>query len=197
MHNYSYLALGDSYTIGEGVEEKDSFPFQIKALLESKYNCTIDTTVIAKTGWTCEELYEAMNHHRFLKSYDFISVCIGVNNQYRGLSLNEYYKSIAKLYNRILKWVDHPSKIIVVSIPDYSTTPFVKEEKEKVRTQLNLFNTMNAYVMKESQYVDITEMSGELFLLPEGLTTDDLHPSKNVYSKWVEKIEPCLHSILN
>jgi lysophospholipase L1-like esterase len=196
MHNYSYLAIGDSYTIGEGVEQKDTFPFLLKEQLEKNLNGIIDLKVLAKTGWTCDQLFEAIIHDKLDECYSFITLCVGVNNQYQGHSLNSYYKSITQLYQHILKLVAAPTHIIVVSIPDYSKTPFVKDGKDKVRSQIELFNTMNRYVMKGASFVDITEMSGQLFKFADGLTSDDLHPSKKVYEKWVEIIEPIVKKIL-
>jgi lysophospholipase L1-like esterase len=190
MHNYSYLALGDSYTIGEGVSTKDSFPYQLQSMLEPKMNTNVDIQMVAKTGWTCQELYEEICRTPLKTNYDFITLCIGVNNQYRGCSLNQYYKEIYQLYNFILKKVKSPSTIFVLTIPDYSTTPFVKSNQELVRAQIDLFNTMNQYVLKGSTIIDITEMSAESFKSELMLVADELHPSKLVYEKWASLLLP-------
>jgi hypothetical protein len=130
MHStYTYLALGDSYTIGESVLIQKSFPYQTVQLLRRQGYHFSAPEIVAKTGWTTDELEEGIKDHEFLAKYDFVSLLIGVNNQYRGRDVMLYKMEFEELLKKALSFVHNKSShVIVVSIPDYSVTPFAQSK---------------------------------------------------------------------
>jgi len=188
----TYLALGDSYTIGEAVLLQQSFPYQVIQYLREKGHSFTAAEIIAKTGWTTDELWAGINTHRFLPKYDFVSLLIGVNNQYRGRSIIEYTTDFEKLLEKALSLVDNKKEhVIVLSIPDYSVTPFSKEkDREKISKEIDIFNTANRALATQYKvhYVEITEGSREAVSDPTLIAEDGLHPSGKEYQKWAEKV---------
>ncbi len=196
----TYLALGDSYTIGEGVLLQESFPYQLVKLLRHKDHPITGPEIIAKTGWTTNELWSHLENHAFLPKYDFISLLIGVNNQYRGLSIIEYTSDFEKLLEKALTLVDNKKDhIFVLSIPDYSVTPFSKEkDPEKISKDIDIFNTANRALATQYkvQYVDITESTREAASDASLLASDGLHPSPQEYQKWAAKTAALIEKLL-
>ena len=127
-----YLALGDSYSIGEGVEEKDRWPVQLSAQLKGQGIEFDDVDIIARTGWTTDELLDAINDKLPAKDYDLVSLLIGVNNQYRGYPIEQYKEEFLRLLRIAIQCAkNNPSKVFVLSIPDYGVTPFAQTKDSK------------------------------------------------------------------
>ncbi|HWI91220.1 MAG TPA: SGNH/GDSL hydrolase family protein [Flavisolibacter sp.] len=200
MHIYNYLALGDSYTIGEAVPLMKSFPCQVVQLLRSKeYNFNAPE-IIAKTGWTTDELLDAISKTTLLSKYDFVTLLIGVNNQYRGRDALEYKEQFEELLKKAIELANGKKEhVMVVSIPDYSVTPYANSmDTEKTSKEVEVFNGINKAlsIQYKVQYVDITELSRQAKSNAALVATDGLHPSEKEYAKWAEKIVEAISSQL-
>jgi len=193
MHTtYTYLALGDSYTIGEGVSLHKSFPYQAVDLLRKEgYNFSAPE-IIAKTGWTTDELEAAVNNHQLLSKYDFITLLIGVNNQYRGRDIMEYKEQFEHLLKKSIALANEKAEhVIVLSIPDYGSTPFgQKMDAMKIAKEVDEYNTLNKAISIQYKvhYVEITESTRKTKGAPGSVVADGLHPSEKEYAKWAKKI---------
>lgn len=186
-----YLALGDSYTIGESVSEAERWPNQLRDSLNKKGYAIDKPTIIATTGWRTDNLKNAMNIAQLKPEYDLVSLLIGVNNQYQGKSSDQY----AIEFEDLLKTAIHLAKgrkenVFVVSIPDYGFTPFGKPKKEAITKAIDLFNEINARITYKYkvQYFNITEISRDGLTDPSLVAGDGLHPSGKMYAQWVELI---------
>jgi lysophospholipase L1-like esterase len=200
MHIYSYLALGDSYTIGEAVQLNKSFPYQVVQLLRSKEFNFSGPEIIAKTGWTTDELLDAINSTALLSKYDFVTLLIGVNNQYRDGEALEYKEQFEELLKKTIELVNGKKEhVIVVSIPDYSITPYSNAmDTEKISKEIEVFNSINKAlsIQYKVQYADITQSSRASKNNPALVAPDGLHPSEKEYTKWAEKIVEAISSQL-
>jgi lysophospholipase L1-like esterase len=188
----NYLALGDSYTIGEAVPEEENFPNQLVQMFRKKGVDVAAPQIIAKTGWTTGELLNAMASAQFLAEYDLVTLLIGVNNQYRGLAPEDYAAEFEKLLKMGIKLAGgKASNVIVVSIPDWGATPFARERNRgEITEQINDFNLRNSRISSKHnvKYVDITEGSREAFINNELVAKDKLHPSGLEYKRWAEAV---------
>jgi lysophospholipase L1-like esterase len=178
---YSYLALGDSYTIGEGIPLAESFPYQTIQLLRKAGYDFQAAEIIAKTGWTTDELLEAITQTIFATSYDFVSLLIGVNNQYRGLSVEDYSASFEILLQKAISFSDKRNDhVFVLSIPDWGVTPIaIDRNPAYISEQIDLFNEVNKNLSLQYNvnYIDITEESRKAATDETLLAMDKLHPS--------------------
>ena len=188
----NYLALGDSYTIGEAVPEEENFPNQLVQMFRKKGVDVAAPQIIAKTGWTTGELLNAMASAQFLAEYDLVTLLIGVNNQYRGLAPEDYAAEFEKLLKMGIKLAGgKASNVIVVSIPDWGATPFARERNRgEITEQINDFNLRNGRISSKHnvKYVDITEGSREAFINNELVAKDKLQPSGLEYKRWAEAV---------
>jgi lysophospholipase L1-like esterase len=188
----NYLALGDSYTIGEAVPAEENFPNQLVQMLRKKGVDVAAPQIIAKTGWTTGELLNAMASAQFLPEYDLVTLLIGVNNQYRGLAPEDYAAEFEKLLKMGIKLAGgKASNVIVVSIPDWGATPFAKgRNRGEITEQINDFNLRNTRISSKHnvKYVDITEGSREAFINNELVANDKLHPSGLEYKRWADAV---------
>jgi lysophospholipase L1-like esterase len=188
----TYLALGDSYTIGEAVPSDQNFPNQLVQMLRKKGVEAADPQIIAKTGWTTGELLNAMAGAQFLPEYDLVTLLIGVNNQYRGLPPEDYAAEFEKLLKMGIKMAGGKAgNVIVVSIPDWGATPFAKgRNRGEITEQINDFNLRNSRISSKHnvKYVDITEGSREAFINNDLVAGDKLHPSGLEYKRWAEAV---------
>jgi lysophospholipase L1-like esterase len=188
----TYLALGDSYTIGESVPAEQNFPNQLVQMFRKKGIDAAPPQIIAKTGWTTGELLQAMAGAQFLPEYDLVTLLIGVNNQYRGLPPEDYAAEFEKLLKMGIKLAGgKASHVIVVSIPDWGATPFAKgRNRGEITEQINDFNLRNSRISSKHnvKYVDITEGSREAFINNELVAGDKLHPSGLEYKRWAEAV---------
>lgn len=187
----SWLALGDSYTIGQGVNTKERFPAQTLDLLKLRSIKTAQLTYIATTGWTSAELDKSISQQN-LTNYDFVTVLIGVNDQFQGIDTSTYSKNFKSILNRAIQATRGESQhVLVLSIPDYSLTPEGKKlDTTKIKREIDLFNSLNKKVAKDfkCQYLDITVLGREAKSNPSWVAKDGLHPSAMAYKKWSEQI---------
>ena len=186
----SYLALGDSYTIGEGVPLYDSYPYQAVQLLRKAGQNFYAPEIIARTGWTTDELAAAIANTRLLPGYDLVTLLIGVNNQYRGRDLEEYGVQFEQLLRQAMGLAQPEGRVLVLSIPDWGVSPFAGTwDRAQIATAINSFNTLARQITLEQglPFIDITEHSRTQGA-PEDFTADGLHPGLGQYAWWAEKL---------
>lgn len=198
-HHYTYLALGDSYTIGESVALHESFPYQTVQLLRKAGFPFLAPEIIAKTGWTSSELAEHILHTSLSESYDFVSLLIGVNNQYRGLSLEDFTSDFEFLLHKAIHLAgNRADHVIVLSIPDWGQTPFAAgKDTELIRQEIDRFNKVCAAAAKKSQthFIDITEDTRKAAGDKSLLSTDQLHYSGKEHAVWATQTAAILQSL--
>jgi lysophospholipase L1-like esterase len=200
MHTYNYLALGDSYTVGEAVPLNKSFPYQAVELLRKKeYNFNAPE-IIAKTGWTTDELQDAINDSVLLPKYDFVTLLIGVNNQYRGRDAIEYKEQLEEILKRTIELANGKKEhVIIISIPDYSVTPYASSmDVDKISKEIEVLNGINRAlsIQYKVQYADIAASSKEAKNDASLIAQDRLHPSEKEYERWAEKLVAMITSQL-
>jgi len=192
--SYTYLALGDSYTIGESVLQEERFPVQLETVFKQNGYKMDRTKIVAKTGWTTDELASGIKNETLATSYNLVTLLIGVNNQYRGRDSEEYRIQFKELLETAISFAtNNPQNVIVISIPDYGATPFAASRNpEKIGKEIDLFNKINREETQyaNARYVDITPISKQAKDKPELVAADGLHPSKEMYRLWVEQIFP-------
>jgi lysophospholipase L1-like esterase len=192
--SYSYLALGDSYTIGESVKESERWPVQLYKSLKNKISYP---TIIAKSGWTTDQLIDTLNKTKF-KNYDFVSLLIGVNNQYRGRSIESFKKDFIELLERSIKYANgKKERVFVVSIPDWGVTPFANgKDRNIIEKEINEFNNIisEECSINEIKFFDVTQNSRTALQNKSLIAEDGLHPSKKMYKQWVKIIKPYFKS---
>lgn len=192
----TYLALGDSYTIGEGVDESDRYPNQlVKRLSKETFFNWKDPKIIAKTGWTVDKLNEGINNTDLSdQTFDLVTLLIGVNNQYRGRPVNVYKTEFEAMLKRAIAFAgDKLDHVVVLSIPDWGVTPFAINrgtDKGKVAAEIDEYNQAKKEVCDNYgvAYIDITEDYREIGANPEMVVEDNLHPSGLVYTRWTDKL---------
>jgi len=190
---YVFLALGDSYTIGESVEITERWPVQLAHRLRQD-SIQVDPVIVATTGWTTDELIAGIVKSDAKGPYDFVSLLIGVNNQYRGYPLDQYEKEFKLLLDQAIAFADgNPYNVMVVSIPDYGMTPFAKKkimDEEKIAMELDNYNAIAEKISKlrDVKFVDITQISRLAKEDASLIASDGLHPSGKMYEMWVDKI---------
>ncbi len=184
------LCLGDSYTIGESVEAAERFPEQTVALLNAKEKVFENPEIIARTGWTTENLMQAIEKSKPQHHYDCVTLLIGVNDQYQGFETSIYRENFEKLLITAIKCADNkPKKVFVISIPDYGVTPFAlngKMSPEKISAEIEAFNAINKTIAEKYKvnYIDITLISQLAKTNSDLLAFDKLHPSAKMYGQW-------------
>ncbi len=186
-----FLALGDSYTIGESVAEDQRWPVLLVKELNARGQKFSPPNIIATTGWRTDDLKNAILRENPAKDYDLVSLLIGVNNQYQGKSVESYAPEFEELLKMAIVFAGgDKSKVFVVSIPDYGFTPFGKEKQEKITRELNEYNRVNASITEKYgiRYFNITDISRKGFDDPELIASDGLHPSGKQYAEWVKVI---------
>ena len=182
----TWLALGDSYTIGEGVNPEERWP----TLLTQRLKLT-QPRYIAQTGWTAGELLAAIEGEDLHSQYDWVSLLIGVNNQYRGLKQTEYRLDFEQLIRFAQSRVSVPSRILILSIPDYSVTPFGQaKDPRRISHEIEAYNVINYEIAQHvgCQYCNITPVSRQANTRPSLVANDDLHPSAAMYRLWAEQV---------
>lgn len=194
----SYLALGDSYTIGESVSNNKNFPKQLEKRLENDLKINIQTKIVAKTGWRTDNLLNAIATTDLDISYDFVTLLIGVNNQFQGVNFTKYEEEFAELLAIAIKFADNnPSRVVVVSIPDWSFTPFGKNrDGENISSEIDAYNTSARSKAEQSEvnFIEITDITREGLEKPELVAGDGLHPSAEAYKLFVDRIAPKISS---
>ncbi len=189
-HKYTYLALGDSYTIGEMVNENERFPVQLSSMLNSDSIDIAEPLIIAKTGWTTDELLAAINEKNVKDTFNIVTLLIGVNNQYRGRSSEEYRSELKQLLDIAINYAGGKKEhVFVLSIPDWGVTPFAEgKDRGKIAAEIDDYNRVKKEECEKLgvKYYDITGISRTND--PDMIATDGLHPSGKMYKMWVDKI---------
>ncbi len=195
-----WLALGDSYTIGTSVDEGDRYVVQTVALLKTMGISMADAAIIATNGWTTGDLMSAVADRSLNNGYDVVSLLIGVNNQYRGGSLEEYRQQFTALLQRAIQLANgNPHHVVVISIPDYSVTPFANgSDKQKIAREIDAFNEANRMIAAayKVHYLYITDGSRKAAADPSLVAADGLHFSGKEYAIWSAQLVPIIKSIL-
>ncbi len=188
----TYLALGDSYTIGESIDDNLRWPVQLANKLKENGNNINDPLIIAKTGWTTDELLDAMEKTKLNGPYDLVTLLIGVNNQYRGRDVEEYRVQYKELLNKaVILAGNKPERVYVLSIPDWGVTTFAEgRDRAKIGSEIDLFNSVKKTetIKAGVKFIDITEISRNAESDKSLLAKDGLHPSGKMYSIWVKEL---------
>ncbi|SFG60819.1 SGNH/GDSL hydrolase family protein [Pedobacter insulae] len=186
----TYLALGDSYTIGEAVSQSESFPYQVAAQLKLQGMNVASPKIIAKTGWTTDELQAAIKAEELTEKFDIVTLLIGVNNQYRGYSKDTYRKEFKELLQTAINFAGgNVNKVFVISIPDWGVTPFGKgsgRDTKLIAEEIDAYNVINkeeTLALKVS-YTDITPGSRKAATDLSLVATDGLHYSGKMHLQW-------------
>ena len=188
---FSLLALGDSYTIGEGVNEDQIWPNQfIKVAYENGVDFS-SPRIIAETGWKSYDLINAIESSNFEKKYDYVSLLIGVNNQFNSRPVNEFENDLDKLLIKINNLKKKSGSVLIISIPDWGSSPYgVGFDRNEISNEINSFNnSLKSFAnINGLKYVDVTEISRRAINEPNLIAIDNLHPSGIMYLEWAKKI---------
>ena len=198
MNPLRYLALGDSYTIGESVAPDEAFPFQLAARLRAQGLDLAEPEIIARTGWTTDELQAAIDERAPRGPYDVVTLLIGVNNQYRERAAETYLPEFRALLEQAIAFAgQRAARVIVISIPDWGVTPFGRA-RENVAAEIDAYNVINrAETLRlGAHYIEITQDSRRALNDASLIAADGLHPSAKMYGEWVDKLAPLARSIL-
>ena len=189
----SYLALGDSYTIGEGADERERWPVQLVQAFREHGTELAPPRIIAKTGWTTEELLAAIDQSDVSGKWDLVTLLAGVNDQYRGYGPERYRESFSRLLERAGAFAKLPKRLVVLSIPDWGVTPFAEgRDRAAISGELDSFNRIAADLASGAgaAFVDITPLTRLAATDTALLVSDGLHPSGIMYRMWVERVLP-------
>ena len=196
-----FLALGDSYTIGERVDPDQRWPVQLTALLRADKFLIGDPEIIARTGWTADELDAAISEAAPEGPYQLVSLLIGVNDQYRGLDVEAYRGSLRGLLRRAVDFAGGaPERVIVLSIPDWGVTPFAAgRARDEIAAEIDVFNAVcrEEALSAGVHHIDITEASRLRGDEPDFVAADGLHPSGEMYRVWATRSLPIVKKILS
>jgi lysophospholipase L1-like esterase len=188
----TYLALGDSYTIGEQVPYAQNFPMQTITLLQQKNIQVAEPVIVATTGWTTDELQAAIREKAINETFSFVSLLIGVNNQYRGRSLENYQAEFTQLLTQAIHFANgHSDKVIVLSIPDWGVTPFAEgKDRAQIALEIDAYNAaaQEITLLHKCHFIDITDSTRANGLKEDFLAEDQLHPSGKEYAVWAERL---------
>lgn len=189
-----YLALGDSYTIGEGVPPEERWPQRLVRALAGAGVALADPEVIARTGWTTDELAAAVEAARPQGPYALVSLLVGVNNQYRGRPVAEYGEELRGLLERAVGFAGGaPGRVVVLSIPDWGVTPFAEgRDRAAIAREIDAYNAVARRLAADggARWVDVTPVSREHGAEPAMLAPDGLHPSGEMYALWTARALP-------
>lgn len=194
----SYLALGDSYTIGEGIPLYDSYPYQTVQILRKAGQTFFAPEIIARTGWTTDELAAVMARTRLLPRYDLVTLLIGVNNQYRGRDLEEYGVQFEQLLRQAIQLAQPRGRVFVLSIPDWGVSPFSSaqgKDRDAIAAAIDSFNTLARHITQAQglPFIDITSHSRTQGSSPANFAADGLHPGAEQYAWWAERLAAGIH----
>jgi lysophospholipase L1-like esterase len=190
----SFLALGDSYTIGQSVGVENSWPVQLTGLLIAEGLDVQKPEIIAQTGWTTQDLKKAIAKADLDPTYDLVSLLIGVNDQYQGVDISKYPSNFRFLLEKAVALAGNkPDHVLVLSIPDYGATPFGKQKNsKKISAEIEKYNSISKSIADSLgvHYINITPISEKAKTNPALVAYDGLHPSAKMYKQWVEKVIP-------
>ncbi len=197
---FRYLALGDSYTIGEGVAEGERWPVQLAARLRADGVPLAPPRIIATTGWTTDELSAAMDAAEPLGEWDLVSLLIGVNNQYRGRPVADFEGEFTRLLERAVRLAGGRSdRVVVLAIPDWGVTPFAEgRDRPRIAAELDAYNAAKRRLCEARgvAFVDIAPVSRRLGADPAMLAEDGLHPGAGLYREWMQQALPVVRERL-
>ncbi len=199
--SFSYLALGDSYTKGEGVCDTCSFPKQLTAAIEEGFNKKVKLNVIAETGWTTSNLKNTLEYADLGDNNDLVTLMIGVNNQYQGLSYSKFKREFPKIIDQAIAAAQgNPRKVIVLSIPDYAYTPstYGADNQKKVTKDIDKYNEWISFITNKrgAYYFNITDLTRLGIADPTLVAKDGLHISKKAHERFANKMYPTARKIL-
>lgn len=197
---HAYLALGDSYTIGEQVPSEENFPHQLVAILNKQALNITPPVIIATTGWTTDELAAAIKERNIKDKFSFVTLLIGVNNQYRGRDVENYKQEYTSLLDTAIRYANgHTQNVFVLSIPDWGVTPFADgKDRPKIAHEIDAYNNAckEITLVHKCHYLDITDSTRKNGTTPEYLAGDGLHPSGKEYHIWAERLAPMVAKVL-
>jgi len=192
----SYLALGDSYTAGTSVNREESFPYQLKDRLAAELNTSVQTEVIAVSGWRTDDLLNALDGRETDTAYDLVSLLIGVNNQYQGFPFSKYEEEFPVLLQIALEMAENQAdRVVVISIPDWAYTPFGQGfGRNKISAEIDAYNRYAEAISDDNNvtFVSITDITRQGLDNPELVAADNLHPSGAAYTQFVDRILPSI-----
>lgn len=197
-----YLALGDSYTIGESVAPTDRFPAQLKDSLVRKGIFLEEPLIIARTGWTTADLENGIANEGIMgDTFELVTLLIGVNNQYRGHAIEDYGPAFKALLEKAIRLAgNNKDHVFVLSIPDYAYTPFGQQrpDPDQISAEIDAYNAVNRYISENLgvAYFDITPITRQGLDKPALVANDGLHPSSLMYSQWINQMLPVLTDVL-
>lgn len=191
-----YLALGDSYTIGEMVPAEQNFPNQVYRMLRDEGFDIFQPRIIATTGWTTDELEEGIQAAHVIEPVgtenDLVTLLIGVNNQYRNRDVNNYRDEFEEILMKAIRYSgNRKERVIILSIPDWGVTPFATgRDREMISAEIDAYNSANREIAERHHiyYIDITPWTREAATDPSLLSSDGLHPSGKEYKRWAKRI---------
>ncbi len=196
----TFLALGDSYTIGESVSPGLRWPVQLASALERRGIPVNEPVIVARTGWTTDELARGIKEVDLKDSFHVVSLLIGVNNQYRGRPVEEYRSEFVELLAQSIEFAGgKPGRVLVLSIPDWGVTPFAEgRDRAGIASEIDIFNEVNRNESERFgvRYLDVTGISREAAAKPELVAEDGLHPSGAMYALWAEAALPIVLEML-
>ena len=189
-----FLALGDSYTIGESVPESERWPVQLAARLRERGITVREPEIVARTGWTAVELAEGIRSAAPRGPFALVTLLIGVNDQYRGHALEEYRRELVALLDQAVRFAGGtPSRVVVLSIPDWSVTPFAAgRDRDRIAAEIDRFNRVASEEADRAgvRYVDVTPSSRGAGRDPALVAPDGLHPAGRMYAAWADLAIP-------
>lgn len=195
----SFLALGDSYTIGQNVTADQRWPVLLVKELNKNGKTVTAPDLIATTGWTTGNLLQSLKENPPAKKYDMVSLMIGVNNQYQGLGLEQYRKEFAELLLKSIDYADaETNNVFVLSIPDWSVTPAAKgTDRERTAKEIDSFNAVARLECERQKvlFIDITPISSQALNNPTMMASDGLHFSGKMHQLWVNEVLPLIKNI--
>lgn len=200
-HTLNYLALGDSYTIGEMVAADQSYPNRVAALLNRKGRRINPPAIVAKTGWRTDQLIQGIANANLTQKFDIVTLLIGVNNQYQNKDSAIYRAEFVQLLKTSIAFAkDHKHHVFVLSIPDWGVTPFANGRNlEKIAAEIDAYNCINKEESKKAgvNYINITSLYRQIGHDPAYLAEDKLHPSGKMYEKWAKLVANAIEGQLN
>ncbi|HSK13501.1 MAG TPA: SGNH/GDSL hydrolase family protein [Phnomibacter sp.] len=197
-HIHTILCLGDSYTIGEGVPLHQSFPYKTVQMLRKEGFGFHAPEVVAQTGWTSFELADHLIHQELEANYDFVTLLIGVNDQYRDREMEDFADDFEFLLKKAIGLcVAHEKQVFAISIPDWGVTPFAKGKNTgKIAEQIDSFNSTASLLAAKYNvaWLDITTDHRKVGHEPENLVADKLHPSATIHQAWAQLLKESIIS---
>jgi lysophospholipase L1-like esterase len=189
-----FLALGDSYTIGEGVAEDERWPSYLVRLLDREGLHITDVQLVAQTAWTADELSDAIDAARPKGPFDLVTLMVGVNDQYRSRPVDVFSPEYARLLTRAIGFAGRrASRVIAISIPDWGATPFAEgRDRGRIGSEIDAYNSRSLEMARRAgvAWVDVTPASRETLSYPSLVTADGLHPSALMHERWAAEILP-------